>query len=85
MAFVAVFFFIIIMIVKMSSESHRFSRMKQEFHDFKNDFSSQLSQLPKSFLKSLTGHIYKCCGESEGEIKANVNAIVTESLERLKY
>ena len=43
------FFFIIIMMVKMLSESYRFSGMKQEFHDFKNDFSSQLSQLPKSF------------------------------------
>ena len=37
------------MMVKMLSESYRFSGMKQEFHDFKNDFSSQLSQLPKSF------------------------------------
>lgn len=39
----------------------------------------------KVFLKSLTGRMCKCCGESEGEIKANVNEIVTESLERLKY
>ena len=48
MAF-AVVFFIIIMTVKMSTDSHRFSGIKQEFHDFKNDFSCQLSHLPKSF------------------------------------
>ena len=54
----------------MSSESHstRLGRMKQEFLDFKNDFSTQLSDLSNS-LNTKIDSLRKLLGESEGEIK----------------
>ena len=54
----------------MSSESHstRLGRMKQELLDFKNDFSTQLSDLSKS-LSTKIDSLRKLLGESEGEIK----------------
>ena len=69
----------------MSSESHntRLGGMKQELHDFKNDFSTQLSDLSNS-LNEKFDNLYELCGESEGKIKANINDIVTESLMSVK-
>ena len=54
----------------MSSESHstRLGRMKQELLDFKNDFSTQLSDLSNS-LNTKIDSSRKLLGESEGEIK----------------
>ena len=54
----------------MSSESHstRLGRMKQELLDFKNDFSTQLSDLSNSLNTKIDG-LHKLLGESEGEIK----------------
>ena len=54
----------------MSSESHstRLGRMKQELLDFKNDFSTQLSNLSNS-LNTKIDSLRKLLGESEGEIK----------------
>ena len=54
----------------MSSESHstRLGRMKQELLDFKNDFSTQLSDLSNS-LNTKIDSLRKLLGESEGEIK----------------
>ena len=57
--------------------------MKQEIHDFKNDFSTQLSDLSNS-LNEKFHSLYKLLGESEGKIKANINDIVTESLMSVK-
>ena len=69
----------------MSSESHntRLGGMKQELHDFKNEFSTQLSDLSHSFNEKFDS-LYKLLGESEGKIKANINDIVTESLMSVK-
>ena len=70
----------------MSSESHNNTKlggMKQELHDFKNEFSIQLSDLSHS-LNEKFGSLYKLLGESERKIKANTNDIVTESLMSLK-
>ena len=63
----------------MSSESHntRLDGMKQELYDFKNDFSTQLSDLSNN-LNEKFNSLYKLLGESEGKIKANINDIVTE-------
>ena len=52
--------------------------MKQELHDFKNEFSTQLSDLSHS-LNEKFDSLYKLLSESEGKIKANINDIVTES------
>ena len=54
----------------MSSESHstRLGRMKQELLDFKNDFSTQLSDLSNS-LNTKIDSLRKLLGESEREIK----------------
>ena len=57
--------------------------MKQELHDFKNEFSTQLSDLSHS-LNEKFDSLYKLLGESEGKIKANINDIVTESLMSVK-
>ena len=64
----------------MSSESQntRLGGMKQELHDFKKEFNSQLSDLPNS-LNEKFDSLYKLLGESEGKIKAKINDIVTES------
>ena len=64
----------------MSSESHntRLGGMKQELHDFKNEFSTQLSDLSHN-LNEKFDSLYKLLSESEGKIKANINDIVTES------
>ena len=69
----------------MSSESHntRLCGTKQELHDFKNDFSAQLSDLI-NILNETFVSLYKLLDESEGKIKANINDIVTESLMSLK-
>ena len=69
----------------MSSESHNTKRggMKQELHDFKNEFSTQLSDLSHS-LNEKSDSLYKLLGESEEKIKANINDIVTESLMSVK-
>ena len=69
----------------MSSESHntRLGGMKQEPHDFKNGFSTQLSDLSNS-LNEKFDSLYKLLGESEGKIKANINDIVTKSLTSVK-
>ena len=69
----------------MPSESHntRLGEMKQELRDFKNDFSTKLSDLSNS-LNGKIDIMYKLLGESEGKIKANINDIVTESLMTVK-
>ena len=69
----------------MSSESHntRLGGMKQELHDFKNEFSTQLSDLSNSLNKKFDS-LYKLLGESEGNITVNINDIVTESLMTVK-
>ena len=69
----------------MSSESlnTRLGGMKQEFHDFKNEFSTQLSDSSHS-LNDKFDSLYNFLGESEGKIKANVNDVVTESLMSVK-
>ena len=69
----------------MPSESHntRLGEMKQELRDFKNDFSTKLSDLSNS-LNGKIDIMYKLLGESEGKIKANINDIVTESLMNVK-
>ena len=69
----------------MPSESHntRLGEMKQELRDFKNDFSTKLSDLSNS-LNGIIDIMYKLLGESEGKIKANINDIVTESLMNVK-
>ena len=55
----------------MSSESHntRLGGMKQKLHDFKNEFSTQLSDVTNSLNEKFDG-LYKLLGESEGKIKA---------------
>ena len=70
----------------MSSESHntRLGGMKQELHDFKNEFSTQLSDLSHN-LNEKFDSLYKLLVESEGKIKASINDIVTESLRSVKY
>ena len=75
----------VITITKMSRESHntRLGGMNQELHDFKNEFSTQLSDLSNS-LNEKFDSLYKLLGESEGKIKANINDIVTESLMSVK-
>ena len=45
--------------------------MKQELHDFKNEFSTQLSDLSHSLIEKFDSW-YKLLGESEGKIKANI-------------
>ena len=69
----------------MSSESHntRFGGMKQELHDFKNEFSNQLYDLSNS-LNEKFDSLYKLLGESNGKIKVNINGIVTEILMSVK-
>ena len=69
----------------MSSESHntRLGGMKQELHDFKNEFSNQLYDLSNS-LNEKFDSLYKLLGESDGKIKANINGIVTESVMSVK-
>ena len=69
----------------MSSESHntRLGRMKQEILDFKNDFSTQMSDLSNSLNKKIDS-LHKLLGESEGKIKASINDIVAESLRSMK-
>ena len=69
----------------MSIESHntRLGGMKQELHDFKNEFSNQLYDLSNS-LNEKFDSLYKLLGESDGKIKANINGIVTESLMSVK-
>ena len=57
----------------------RLGGMKKELHDFKNEFSTQLSDLSNS-LNEKFDSLYKLLGESEGKIKANINDIVTVSL-----
>ena len=57
--------------------------MKQELRDFKNDFSTQSSDISNS-LNEKFDSLYKLLGESEGKIKANINDIVTESLMKVK-
>ena len=61
----------------------RLGGMKQELHDFKNDFSAQLSDLSSS-LNEKFNSLHNLLGESEGIIKANINDIVTESLMGVK-
>ena len=61
----------------------RLGGMKQELHDFKNDFSAQLSDLSSS-LNEKFNSLHNFLGESEGTIKANINDIVTESLMSVK-
>ena len=51
--------------------------MKQELHDFKNDFSSQFSDLCNSLNEECI-RTYKLLGESEEKIKANINDFVTK-------
>ena len=60
----------IITIAKMSSESHNtwLGGMKQELHDFKNEFSTQLSDLSHS-LNDKFESLHKLLGESEGKLK----------------
>ena len=69
----------------MPSESHNTSLggMKQELHDFKNDFSTPLSDLSNS-LNEKFDSMYKLFGESEGKIEAYINDNVTESLMSVK-
>ena len=69
----------------MSTESHntRLGGMKQELHDFKNEFSTQLSDLSHN-LNEKFDSLYKLLSESEGKMKANINDIVTESLMSVK-
>ena len=64
----------------MSSESHspRLGGMKQVLHNFKNGFSTQLSDVSNS-LNEKFHSLYKLLGESEGKMKANINEIVTEN------
>ena len=59
--------------------------MKQELHDFKNEFSTQLSDLSHSLIEKFDSW-YKLLGESEGKIKANIRImiLVTESLMSVK-
>ena len=67
----------------MSSESHntRLGGIKQELHDFKNEFRTQLSDLSNS-LNEKFDSLYKLLGE--GNITVNINDIVTESLMSVK-
>ena len=69
----------------MQSQSHstRLGGMKQELHDFKNGFSTQLSDLSNS-LNEKFDSMYRLLGASEGKIKANINDIITESLMSVK-
>ena len=64
----------------MLSESHitRLGGMKHKLHDFKNEFSIQLSDLSNSSNEKFDS-LYKILCESEGKIKAKINDIVTES------
>ena len=57
--------------------------MKQELHDFKNEFSTQLSDLSHN-LNEKFDSLYKLLAESEGKIKANINDIVIERLMSVK-
>ena len=70
---------------KKKSESHntRLGGVNQELHDFKNEFSTQLSDLSHS-LNDKFDSLQKRLGESERKIKANINDIVTESLMSVK-
>ena len=69
----------------MSSESHntRLGGMKQELHDFKNEFSTQLSDLSHNLSEKFDS-LQKLLVESEGKIKASINDIVTKSLMSVK-
>ena len=69
----------------MSSESQntRLGKMNQELHNFKNEFSTHLSDLSNS-LNEKFDNLYKLLGELEGKIKANINDIVTKSLMSVK-
>ena len=69
----------------MSSESHnkRLGGTRQELYDFKNEFSTQLSDLSHSSNKKFDS-LYKLLGESAGKIRANINDIVTKRLMSVK-
>ena len=69
----------------MSSESHntRLGGMKQELHDFKNKFSTQLPDLSHNLSEKFDS-LQKLLVESEGKIKASINDIVTKSLMSVK-
>ena len=73
----------------MLSESHnpRLGGMKHKLHDFKNEFSTQLSALSNS-LNEKFDSLYKLLCESEGNITANINDICHRKFhecERLDY
>ena len=53
--------------------------MKQELHDFKNYFITQLSDLSNS-LNEKFDSLYRHLGEFVGNIKGNINDIVMGSL-----
>ena len=53
--------------------------MKQELHDFKNYFITQLSDLSNSLHEKFDS-LYRLLGEFVGNIKGNINDIVMGSL-----
>ena len=76
-------FLLLLLLLKCQVNLTRLGGIKQELHDFKNEFSNQLSDLSHS-LNEKFDSLCKLLGESEGKIKAKINDIVAESLMSVK-